>query len=595
MTYRAPVADIAFALKNAAGFGPALAEGLYGDLGEDVVEAVLEEAGRFATDILAPLNTVGDRQGAIFKDGAVTTAPGWKEAYHAWSAAGWNGLAAPAQWGGQDLPHALNAACIEMWNSAAMAFGLGPLLTMAGVDALVEHGSDELKRAYLPKLISGEWMGTMQLTEPQAGSDVGALRTMAVRAADGSYRITGQKIFITYGEHDLTDNIIHFVLARLPDAPPGTRGISLFLVPKFLLKADGSLGARNDARAQSIEHKLGIHASPTCTMVYGDAGGATGFLIGEENRGMACMFTMMNQARLSVGLQGVAIAERATQQALDYARERKQGRAAGAQDGSSPIIAHPDVKRMLLTMRALTRAARAICYATAVELDRAQRSPDEAARKAAHERASLLTPVAKAFSTDIGTEVASLGVQVHGGMGYIEETGAAQHYRDARIAQIYEGTNGIQAIDLIARKLPLAGGGAVRDYLGELRRTVAAVKGANDPAFGAAGEHLGAAVDSLERATTWLLGQLDKAPEAALAGATSYLRLFASAAGGCMLADEALAALRVAGDNGAAAPARRVALARFFAGNVATAAPGLATTVVEGAESLEPAAATLAD
>ena len=495
MTYRAPVADIAFSLRNAAGFGLALAEGLYGDLGEDVVEAVLEEAGKFATDILAPLNTVGDRQGATFKDGAVTTAQGWKEAYRAWSAAGWNGLAAPAQWGGQELPHAINAACIEMWNSAAMAFGLGPLLTMAGVDALVEHGSDALKRAYLPKLISGEWMGTMQLTEPQAGSDVGALRAKAERAADGSYRITGQKIFITYGEHDLTDNIIHFVLARLPDAPPGTRGISLFLVPKFLLNADGSLGARNDARAHSIEHKLGIHASPTCTMVYGDAGGATGFLIGEENRGMACMFTMMNQARLSVGLQGVAIAERATQQALAYARDRKQGRVAGTPDGSSPIIAHPDVKRMLLTMRALTRAARAISYATAVSLDRAQRSPDEAARRAAQERASLLTPVAKAFSTDVGNEVASLGVQVHGGMGYIEETGAAQHLRDARIAAIYEGTNGIQAIDLVTRKLPLAGGATVKAMIGGLKHTVDAVNASSDPAFGWTGTRLQDAVE----------------------------------------------------------------------------------------------------
>jgi len=596
MTYRAPVADIAFTLKHAAGFGAARDQGLYGDLADDVVDAVLEEAGRFATDVIAPLNRVGDVHGTPFKDGKVTTPPGWKDAYTAWAAAGWNGLASPSQWGGQELPHAINAACIEMWNSGSMAFGIGPVLTMAAVDALAVYGAEDLKRSYLPKLISGQWMGTMQLTEPQAGSDVGALRTKAERAGDGTYRLTGQKIFITYGEHDLTDNIIHFVLARLPDAPPGNKGISLFLVPKFLLDADGLPGARNDVRAHSVEHKLGIHASPTCTMVYGDNGGAVGFLVGEENRGLNCMFTMMNQARLAVGLQGVGIAETATQTALAYARERRQGRSPGMTATESvPIIAHTDVKRMLLTMRTLTGAARAISYTTAVAIDRSHRAGDEAARRAAHERASLLTPVAKAFATDIGTEVASLGVQVHGGMGYIEETGAAQHYRDARIAQIYEGTNGIQAIDLIARKLPLAGGGAVRDYLGELRRTVAAVKGANDPAFGAAGEHLGAAVDSLERATTWLLGQLDKAPEAALAGATSYLRLFASAAGGCMLADEALAALRVAGDNGAAAPARRVALARFFAGNVATAAPGLATTVVEGAESLEPAAATLAD
>ncbi len=592
MTYRAPVADIAFALKNAAGFGPALAEGLYGDLSEDVVDAVLEEAGKFAGDILAPLNATGDRHGALFKDGAVTTAPGWKDAYRAWTQAGWNGLAAPAQWGGQELPHAVNAACVEMWNSAAMAFGLGPVLTMAGIDALAAHGSDELKRVYLPKLVSGEWMGTMQLTEPQAGSDVGALRTRAERAADGSYRITGQKIFITYGEHDLTDNIIHLVLARLPDAPPGTKGISLFLVPKFLLNADGSLGARNDARAHSIEHKLGIHASPTCTMVYGDNGGATGYLIGDENRGMACMFTMMNQARLAVGLQGVAIAERATQQALAYARERKQGHASGGQSGSSPIIAHPDVKRMLLTMRALTRAARAICYATAVALDRAQRSPDEAERKAAHERASLLTPVAKAFATDIGNEVTSLGVQVHGGMGYVEETGAAQHYRDARIAAIYEGTNGIQAIDLVTRKLPLSGGATVKAYLAEIRRTVAAVNADNDPALGWTGIRLQDAVDSLERATEWLLGGQHNDLDTALAGATPYLRLFALAAGGALLAEEALAATRLAGDGADAAG--RTALARFFAENLAVQAGSLERTVVEGADSVNHADAALA-
>jgi acyl-CoA dehydrogenase len=592
MTYRAPVADIAFALKHGAGFNAVLAEGLYGDLGEDVVDAVLEEAGKFATDVLAPLNTVGDRHGTPFKAGAVTTPPGWREAYRAWAQAGWNGLAAPEQWGGQALPHALNAACVEMWNSAAMAFGLGPLLTMAGIDALVAHGSDALKRAYLPKLVSGEWMGTMQLTEPQAGSDVGALRTRAARMPDGSYRLTGQKIFITYGEHDFTDNIIHFVLARLPDAPPGTRGISLFLVPKFLLNADGSLAGRNDVRAHSIEHKLGIHASPTCTMVFGDKGGATGYLVGEENRGMACMFTMMNQARLSVGLQGVAIAERATQQALAYARERKQGRAAHGSDGASPIIAHPDVKRMLLTMRALTRAARTICYATAVALDRAERATDAAARTAAHERASLLTPVAKAFSTDIGIEVASLGVQVHGGMGFVEETGAAQHYRDARILAIYEGTNGIQAIDLVTRKLPLSGGEAVRAYIEELRGTLAAVNAANEPAFGATGARLSDAVDSLERATQWLLGPQQNDPDTALAGATPYLRLFALAAGGTRLAEEALAAARVAG-NGADAAAR-IALARYFAENLAVEAPSLERTVVEAADSVNTADAALA-
>jgi acyl-CoA dehydrogenase len=572
MTYRAPVADIAFALKHAAGLKAALADGLYGDLDEETVDSVLEEAGRFASDVIAPLNRIGDKFGTPFKDGAVTTPPGWKAAYTAWAAAGWNGLASPAAWGGQELPHALNAACVEMWNSASMAFGIGPVLTMAAIDALAVYGSEDLKQAYLGKLVSGEWMGTMQLTEPQAGSDVGALRTKAARADDGSYRITGSKIFITYGEHDLTDNIIHFVLARLPDAPPGTKGISLFLIPKFM--PDGS---RNDVRAHSVEHKMGIHASPTCTMVYGDKGGAIGFLIGEEHKGMASMFTMMNRARLAVGLQGVAIAERATQQAMAYARDRKQSGHA--------IIDYPDVKRMLLTMRALTGAARAICYATGVALDRSHRGKSEPERKAAHERASLLTPVAKAFSTDIGIEVASLGVQVHGGMGFIEETGAAQHYRDARIAAIYEGTNGIQALDLVTRKVPLEGGKTVALYLDELRQTVKAVKASNVPTFGETSARLGEAVDSLERATQWLLSQ--KGSEAALAGATPYLRLFGNAAGGCMLAEQALAGLR--GGDGAA----RTALARFFAENIAVQASGLERSVTEGADSINSAQAAL--
>jgi alkylation response protein AidB-like acyl-CoA dehydrogenase len=585
MTYRAPVAEIAFTLKHGAGLSRTLAQG--GELTADDVDAVLEEAGRFATDVLAPLNRVGDKFGTPFKDGAITMPPGWKEAYRDWSAAGWNAVSLPAAWGGQALPNALNAACIEMWNSSSMAFGIGPVLTMGAAEALANYGTDELKKTYLPKLVSGEWMGTMQLTEPQAGSDVGALRTKAVRAGDGTYRITGQKIFITYGEHDLTDNIIHFVLARLPDAPAGNRGISLFLVPKFLVNKDGSLGARNDVRASSIEHKLGIHASPTCTMVYGDHGGAIGYLVGEENRGLACMFTMMNLARLSVGLQGVGIAERATQQALQYARERKQGRAVGAASGSSAIIEHPDVKRMLMTMRALTRAARAICYATAGAIDGSHGKNDAAA--VADGRAALLTPIAKAFSTDIGIEVASLGIQVHGGMGFIEETGAAQHLRDARIAAIYEGTNGIQAIDLVMRKVPLSGGAVVRAYLDELRATVKAVQAANDPAFGLTGARLAEAVDSLDRATAWLLSKVDKEPKAALAGATPYLRLFGNAAGGCMLADEALAALRIA----SAEPTSRVAIARFFAENIAVQASGLERSVTEGADSVNGADAAL--
>jgi acyl-CoA dehydrogenase len=590
MTYQAPLADMGFALKYGAQLLPALREGFFGDLSMDDVDAVLVEAGRMAADIIAPLNRVGDQIGATFKDGVVTTAPGWKEAYDSWRKGGWNGLTAPAEWGGQELPQVLNAACVEMWNAASMAFGVGPLVGMSAIDAFTVHGSDALKHAYLQKLVSGEWIATMQLTEPNAGSDVGALRTRAERAADGTYRIKGQKIFITYGEHDLTDNIIHFVLARLPDAPPGTRGISLFLVPKFLLNPDGSLGAQNDVRAHSIEHKLGIHGSPTCTMIFGDQAGAVGFIVGEENAGMACMFTMMNRARLAVGLQGVGIAERATQQALAYARERRQGRISGMPTTeSAPIIAHPDVKRMLITMRALTQAARTICYATAMALDRAERSADKAARQAAHARASLLTPLAKAYSTDIGVEVASLGVQVHGGMGFIEETGAAQLLRDARITPIYEGTNGIQAIDLVVRKLPLDGGTVVEAFIGELREIVEAVNATNDPALGWTGVRLEEAVDSLARTTSWLIERVGKSPDEALAGATPYLRLFGVATGGCLLAQQALAALRLGGDSGS-----RVTLARFFAENFAVQAAALERTVIEGAPGVTGADVVLA-
>jgi alkylation response protein AidB-like acyl-CoA dehydrogenase len=590
VTYRAPLTDIGFALKYGTALAPEIEQGLFGDLTIDDVDAIVAEAGRFADEVIAPLNRIGDTFGTQFKDGVVTTAPGWKEAYRDWRLAGWNSVTAPAAWGGQALPQIVNAACTEMWHAASIGFANGPMLTMAAIDALNAHGSDTLKQTYLEKLVSGEWMGTMQLTEPQAGSDVGALRTRAERAADGSYRVTGQKIFITYGEHDFTDNIIHFVLARLPDAPPGTRGISLFLVPKFLLNPDGSLGARNDVRAHSVEHKLGIHGSPTCTMIFGDAGGATAFLIGQENAGMACMFTMMNRARLAVGLQGVGIAERATQQALAYARERRQGRVPGMKSAEmAPIIAHPDVRRMVLTMRALTQGARAICYATAIAIDRSERSSDEAARKTALQRASLLTPVAKAFSTDIANEVASLGVQVHGGMGYIEETGAAQHFRDARIAAIYEGTNGIQAIDLVTRKLPLSDGAAVAAHLDELRGIVQSLSASNDPAFGWTAVRLADAVESLARATNWLLGKLDKEPDAALAGASPYLRLFGLATGGCLLAQGALAALRLNADTAA-----RLAVTRFFAEHCAVGAGALERTVVEGAAGLLGAEAALA-
>ena len=589
MTYRAPLADIASALKHAATLPAAIEQGLFGELDLEDIDAIVAEAGRFAGEVIAPLNRIGDTYGTRFNDGSVTTAPGWKEAYRAWRLAGWNAVTAPPEWGGQGLPQILNAACTEMWHAASVAFANGPMLTMAAIDALNAHGSETLKRAYLNKLVSGEWMGTMQLTEPQAGSDVGALRTRAERAGDGTYRITGQKIFITFGEHDFTENIIHFVLARLPDAPPGTRGISLFLVPKFLLQSDGSLGARNDVRAHSVEHKLGIHGSPTCTMVFGDAGGAIGFLIGEENAGMSCMFTMMNRARLAVGLQGVGIAECATQKAVAYARERRQGRAAELDPSqSAAIIAHPDVRRMLLIMRALTQAARAVCYATALAIDRGERETDATKRRQAHAQASLLTPVAKAFSTDVANEVTSLGIQVHGGMGYIEETGAAQLFRDARIAAIYEGTNGIQAIDLVTRKLPLEDGLVVKSHLDDMRAVVSALDADNDPGFGWTAVRLRDNVESLARTTTWLLGQLDKQPEAALAGATPYLRLFGLASGGCLLARQALSMKRLGVDAAAA-----LATARFFAEHISVMAGGFERTVVEGAAGVIDADAAL--
>ncbi|PZO00261.1 MAG: acyl-CoA dehydrogenase [Hyphomicrobiales bacterium] len=590
MSYRAPVQDILATMRHVAGLDRLIVDGLAPELDAEMTQAVLEEAAKFASDVIAPLNRIGDKHGSTLKDGVVTTPPGWKEAYSAWAQAGWNALPAPEVHGGQGLPALLQSACTEMWNSAAFAFALGPLLTVGAIEALHAHGSDHLKETYLPKLVSGEWMGTMNLTEPQAGSDLNALRSKAEPVGDGTYKITGQKIYITYGEHDMTANIVHLVLARLPDAPAGTRGISLFLVPKYLVNADGTLGGHNDLRCSGIEHKLGIHASPTCSMAFGDQGGAIGWLIGEENRGLACMFTMMNNARLNVALQGVAIAERAYQQALGFARERRQGVALDAPKGApmSPIIVHPDIRRMLMEMRAKTQAARAIAYQVAEALDRSRREPDEARRKAVAERTAILTPVAKAYATDIGVEVASTGIQVHGGMGYVEETGAAQHLRDARIATIYEGTNGIQAIDLVLRKLPLSGGQAVADLIAEMRSAVRDVEEANTPGFGHSATRLGAAVDALERATQWMLATMGSDQGAVLAGATPYLKLFALAQGGTGLARKALATRaedHASGD---------LATARFFAEHLVTEAPALELAVTEGAGAVADAAAVFA-
>ncbi len=517
MPYHPPIAQILLAMQSAGNLGAAGSD----DLSVEDAAVILAEAGRFAAARIAPLNWIGDQHPAKLVEGQVVTPPHWAETYRDWAAGGWNSLTGPSIHGGQDLPFLLLAACTELWNAACMAFALCPLLTTGAIEAIAAHGSDEIAQHYLPKMISGEWSGTMNLTEPQSGSDLSQLRCKAQRNTDGTYRISGSKIYITYGAHDWTSNIVHLVLARLEDAPAGTRGISLFLVPKNL--PDGS---QNDLHCQSLEHKLGIHGSPTCTMVYGDNGGATGWLIGAENRGLACMFTMMNNARLLVGVQGVALASRATHAAIAFAKERRQGRAPDRGDGSSPIIDHPDVKRMLAGMRAKTAAARMLCMATAAAIDASVRSPSANDRAQAKAQSSLLTPLAKAYATDIAVEVTSTAIQVHGGMGFVEETGVAQYHRDACILPIYEGTNGIQAIDLVTRKLGL-----------EEDQTLAAVLRTAQTAVAAhAGEKAaGLWVSDLRQ----LSDRLQKAPNSALslAAATPFLRALATLVAAGYLAD----------------------------------------------------------
>ncbi len=517
MSYTAPTHEQKFLLKHIARLDEITGGNAFADASSDVVEAIVDGAGAFAAGEFAPLNRVGDTIGAKWSPDGVTMPPGFLEAYKAYVEAGWGTLSGPQGYGGQGLPFTLATVVMEDLGSANMAFSLIMMLTPGAVEALVHHGSEEQKATWLPKLITGEWNGTMNLTEPQAGSDVGALKTRAEPQGDGSYKIKGQKIYITYGEHDLTDNIVHLVLARLPDAPPGTKGISLFLVPKFLLDCDGRPAKPNDVRCVSIEHKLGIHASPTCVMSYGDDDACIGWLIGEENRGMAAMFTMMNNARLNVGLQGVSIAERATQAAVAYAKDRIQGVRPGG-SGGARIIEFPDVRRMLLRMKALTQAARALTYYAAGQVDRATLG-DGAARK----RLDLLTPLVKAYGTDVGVEVASLGVQVHGGMGYVEETGAAQHYRDARIAPIYEGTNGIQAADLVSRKLGLDGGAVMAGLISDIRS-------------GSSGHpHLAALADACERVAERLMGaQADDR----LAASYPFLTMLATATAGWLMAEQ---------------------------------------------------------
>ena len=568
--YAPPVAEMRFVLEDIAGLAAIANLPGYEAATPDTVAAVLEHAAVLARDVLAPLNNTGDREGARLENGVVRTPAGFREAYQAFIAGGWTGLASPEASGGQGLPLVVAAATSEMWNAANMGFALCPLLTTGAAEALEHHGSPALKAAYLPKLVSGEWSGTMNLTEPQAGSDVGALKSRAIKEGD-HYRITGQKIFISYGDHDLTQNIVHLVLARTPGSPPGTKGISLFLVPKFLPDANGAPGQRNEVRCVSLEHKLGIHASPTAVLAFGDEAGAIGFLVGEEHRGMECMFTMMNNARLHVGLQGVAISDRAFQQARDYARTRVQGLPIGS-DGSTPIVWHPDVRRMLLLIRSRSEAARALAYVTAASLDVAAHAPDPAERARARARAELLVPMVKAWSTDLAVENASLAVQVHGGMGFIEEAGVAQHYRDARITPIYEGTNGIQALDLVGRKLLRDDGGAARALIAEMRRDAQP----NDP--------LSRGVDAVETATTWLLQTWPTEPAKASAGATPYLNLFSIVAGGWLMVKAARAASKKlrGGEGDVQFLEAKLASARFYADHVLPQAAGLLASTVSG-------------
>ncbi len=589
--YQAPLADMRFVMNELAGLDAIAALPGYEDASAETVAAILEEAARFAGGVLDPLNRSGDREGARWQeDGSVSTPAGFKDAYRQFCELGWNGLAKSPEFGGQGMPRLVAAAIDEMWNASNMGFELCPMLTAGAIEAIELNGSDELKRTYLPKMVSGEWTGTMNLTEPQAGSDLAAIRTKAIPQDDGTYKLYGSKIFITYGEHDFTSNIVHLVLARTPDAPAGTRGISLFVVPKFLPNADGTPGERNDVRCVSLEHKLGIHASPTAVLAFGDSGGAIGHLVGVENRGLEYMFVMMNLARFGVGMQGVGLADRAYQRAVTYARERVQGRVAGTTPdaGGTGIIGHPDVRRMLLTMRACSEAARALGYVTAAALDRAHRHPDAAVRGRELAYAELMIPIVKGWSTEMAQHITSLGVQVHGGMGYIEESGAAQYLRDARITTIYEGTTGIQANDLIGRKVARDGGKALAATIATIRNTGRKLLDSGQDELEVIGTRLLAAVDALDEAAQFVVGRFRQNPRAVLAGAAPFLELAGIVCGGAELARASLVASRrlAAGDGDDIYLRAKIATTRHFADHCLTHAAGLRDTVTGGAESL---------
>ncbi|HYK12417.1 MAG TPA: acyl-CoA dehydrogenase [Burkholderiales bacterium] len=586
-TYTAPLQDMQFVIKELVGLADITAMPDCAEVTEDLVDAVLDEAAKFATGVLDPLNHTGDKTGARFADGSVTTPPGFKEAYRQFIAGGWNGLSGEAAYGGQGLPHVVSMPVQEMWNSANMAFCLCPMLTSGVLEAMKLKGTPGQKEKFLHKLTAGEWTGTMNLTEPQAGSDLSAVRTRAVPEGD-HYRLHGTKIFITWGEHDMAANIVHLVLARTPDAPEGVKGISLFIVPKFLVNDDGSLGSRNDVKCVSIEHKMGINASPTCVLAYGDGKGALGYLVGEENRGLEYMFIMMNHARLGVGLEGVALAERAYQHAREYAKTRVQGRAIGQKSGDRvTIIHHPDVKRMLLTMKAQTEAMRALAYSASAALDKANHHPDERERRTHQALVDFLIPIVKGWCTEQGVEIASVGVQIHGGMGFIEETGAAQYLRDARITTIYEGTTGIQAADLVGRKVGFEKGATAFAIIEVMRKIDAKLATSGNPDVSAARENLRHAIDGLAAATQWVVDTFPHNPQAVAAVSVPFLKLWGTVGGGWLMARAALIADAKAGTDGDTDFYRaKIVTARFYAEHILPQTAGLTSAVTGGSSSV---------
>ena len=588
--YTAPLADLRFALKHLARIDEISTWPGFEEASPDLVDAILTEAGKFASNVLAPLNRAGDTEGSVVEDGVVTTPAGWKEAYMQFSQAGWIGLMLDPEYGGQGLPRALGTAVQEMWDGANMSFGLCPMLSQTAAEAINLKGSAAQKALYLPRLISGEWSGTMNLTEPQAGSDLAAVRTSAEPTDQGYYLISGQKIFITYGEHDLTSNIIHLVLARTPDAPAGIKGISLFIVPKFIPSEDGEPGERNDVYCVSLEHKLGIHASPTAVLSYGDNGGAVGYLVGEENRGLEYMFIMMNRARHAVGIESYGIAERASQRALTFARERVQGRAVGdTGDERLPIIRHPDVQRMLLSMQSRIQAMRALSLYTAAAADRASHHPDAAEQARGQRIVDVLTPVVKGWGSEVGNDLTGVALQVHGGMGYIEETGAAQHYRDARITTIYEGTTGIQAADLVGRKMLRDDGQMVGEVIETMRVETAAAASSTASDVQAVATAVGGLIEKLAEATAWLLAAAGRDPRIPLAGSFNYLMLWGIAAGGWQMAQAAAAARRcLDADEGDSAFYRaKLANCSHYASQVLPHGEAYASAIIDSGASLE--------